>query len=117
MHLFWQVIDQPKADYMIYIHLRDKNGNVIQTWDGPVSWTHDGNAYSTLVWEPGEYIIDERLLIFDGQDVPQGEDYKMVVGMYDLASQKRVPMTLNGQAAGEGYKIAAPFSVVPVPAK
>ncbi len=116
MHLFWQVIKQPKADYMIFIHLRDKDGNVIQAWDGPVSWTHDGNAYSTLVWEPGEYIVDERQLNFNGQDVEHGNDYKMVVGMYDLATQERVPMTINGKAAGEGYKITAPFSVIAAPA-
>jgi 4-amino-4-deoxy-L-arabinose transferase-like glycosyltransferase len=117
MHLFWQVIEKPKANYMIFIHLRDKGGNVIQAWDGPVSWTHDGNMYSTLVWDAGEYIVDERQLTFDGKDVPQGNTYKMVVGMYDLATQQRVPMTINGQAAGEGYTIAAPFSVVPVPKK
>ncbi len=115
MHLFWQVIEQPKNDYMIYIHLRDKDGNVVQTWDGPVSWTHDGNSYSTLVWEPGEYIVDERVLNFDRNDAAIGTDYSMVVGMYDLATETRVPMTINGQAAGMGYKIAAPFSIVAPP--
>jgi hypothetical protein len=117
MHLYWQVLEQPKADYMIFIHLRDKDGNVIQAWDGPVSWTHDGNAYSTLVWEAGEYIVDERLLTFDTPNVPEGKDYKIVIGMYDLATQARVPMTINGQPAGEGYTMVAPISIVPKPTK
>ncbi|MCA0455914.1 MAG: hypothetical protein LCI00_18200 [Chloroflexi bacterium] len=115
MHLFWQVLQQPTADYMIYIHLRDRDGNVLQAWDGPVSWTRDGNTYSTLVWEQGEFIIDERELVFDAADAPFGDGYSMVVGMYDLATNERVPMTINGQEVGEGYHISAPFTVAPIP--
>ncbi len=115
MHLYWQVLEQPKADYMIYIHLRDKDGNVVQTWDGPVSWTNDGNMYSTLVWEQGEYIADERTIVFDKADAPQGNTYSMVVGLYDLATEIRVPMTVNGAPAGEGYQFSAPFSIIPKP--
>ena len=35
------------------------------TANGPITRTGDGNYYSTLVWEPGEYITDERKLLFD----------------------------------------------------
>jgi hypothetical protein len=117
MHLDWQVLAQPTANYMVYIHLRDKNDNVIQTWDGPVSWTNDGNMYSTLVWEPGEYIVDERSLVFNQPDAPLGAGYSIVIGMYDLATGQRVPVTINGKPAGQGYTLTNKISLIPVPSK
>jgi hypothetical protein len=116
MHLFWQVLAKPTANYMVYIHLRDKDGNVIQAWDGPVSWTNDGNMYSTLVWEPGEYIVDERSLTFDKDNAPQGAGYSLVVGMYDLVTQQRVPMTINGNPAEEGYTLTNKMTITTAPA-
>lgn len=115
MHLYWQVLEPPQADYMIYIHLRDRDGNVVQAWDGPVSWSRDGNYYSTLVWEAGEIITDERLLIFDKADAPLGDDYQIVIGMYDLATDVRVPITVDDKLAGNGYALANPIQVVAVP--
>ncbi|MBN8617632.1 MAG: hypothetical protein J0L63_01925, partial [Anaerolineae bacterium] len=104
------------ADYMIYIHLRDTDGSVVQSWDGPVTLTREGNYYSTLVWEPGEIVIDERNLLFEGEDVPTGAGYQIVVGLYDLATDTRVPLTINGEAAGEGYRLTDRIQVVPPPA-
>ncbi|MEZ4670545.1 MAG: hypothetical protein R3E39_21775 [Anaerolineae bacterium] len=115
MHLYWQVLKQPTADYMIFVHLRDKDGNVIQAWDGPVSWSRDGNYYSTLLWEPGEILTDERLLVFDKTDAPLGTDYQIVIGMYDLATDARVPVTVDGNPEGNGYALANPIAIVPVP--
>lgn len=116
MHLYWQVLDKPTANYMVYIHLRDNDGNVIQAWDGPVSWTNDGNMYSTLVWEPGEYIVDERSLTFDKPDTPQGAGYSIVIGMYDFSTEQRVPITINGKPAGEGYTLTNKISIISKPA-
>ncbi len=116
MHLYWQVLEKPTANYMVYIHLRDKDGNVIQAWDGPVSWTNDGNMYSTLVWEPGEYIVDERSLTFDKPETPQGTGYSIVIGMYDFSTEQRVPFTINGNPAGEGYTLTDKISIILKPA-
>ncbi len=116
MHLYWQVLAKPTANYMVYIHLRDQTGKVIQAWDGPVSWTNDGNMYSTLVWEPGEYIVDERSLTFDQKDTPLGKGYSIVIGMYDLATQQRVPIMLDGKPAVEGYTLTNKISIITAPA-
>jgi hypothetical protein len=112
MHLYWQVIEQPQADYTVYIHLRDPDGTVVKAWDGPVTWTNDGNYYSTLVWEPGEYVVDERQLIFDNPEAPLQADYRIVVGLYDPVTETRVPMTLNEQAAGNGYTLPEKIAIV-----
>ncbi len=114
MKLFWEVLQPPQNDYMIYIHLRDESGQVWQAWDGPVGLTEDGRYYySTLVWEPGEYITDERGFRLTNTDVPPGENYQLVVGMYDLASEERVTMSINGVPAGDGYNLGETIRVIP----
>ncbi len=103
-HLDWQVIAQPTDDYSILIHLRDGDGNLIASWDGPVAEGEHG-YYSTLVWEPGEYISDERAIkLPDGVD-PVGEGYRLVIGIYNTRTGERLPVTVDGKAAGTDYQI------------
>ncbi len=116
LNLFWEVIAPPTADYMVYIHLRDANGHVWQSWDGPVSRSGDGSYYSTLVWEPGEFIIDRRDLTLTNAGTPTGDkNYHIVIGLYHLDTGERVPMTINGESAGDGYTIPERLSIVPPP--
>ncbi|MBZ0288193.1 MAG: hypothetical protein K8I30_11310, partial [Anaerolineae bacterium] len=114
MNLFWEVLAPPPEDYMIYIHLRDLNGKVWESWDGPVTRTLDGNYYSTLVWEPGEFITDVRELVHQDETVPVGDDqYRIVIGFYNLQTNERVPVTINGQPAGDSYTLPETVSIVP----
>lgn len=117
MHLYWDVLAPPPDDYMIYIHLRDRDGNVRATWDGPVAKSPDGQTYySTLVWEPGEFITDERTLrLPDGELPPPGEGYQIIIGMYNAATHERVPVAIDGEPAGEGYPLAEPMRVLVEP--
>lgn len=103
MHLYWQVLKTPEVDYMVFIHLRDQQGRLWATWDGPVTRSADGTYYSTLVWEPGEYVIDERRIGLENLGMPPGDGYQIVIGMYDLAMQQRVAISVDGQPAGNSY--------------
>jgi hypothetical protein len=114
-NMYWQVISPPTRDYMMYIHLTDANGKVWEKWDGPVSWTNDGNYYSTLFWQTGEYISDSRIIRLTSHDTPVGEGYKLVIGLYDLQTGERVPITVDGQAAGNGFTIPEKISVIDEP--
>ncbi len=110
-HLDWEVLSPPPDDYSIYIHLRDQDDNLITTWDGPVA-RGDTGYYSSLVWQPGEYISDERALrLPDGVD-PVGQGYRLVIGLYNTRTQERVPVTVNGVAAGDGYQIENRIDIV-----
>ncbi|NWG17966.1 MAG: glycosyltransferase family 39 protein [Chloroflexi bacterium] len=114
MNLFWEVLAPADADYMVYIHLRDENGQVWDSWDGPVTRSNDGNYYSTLVWEPGEFIADKRELVLRNAETPVGDKtYRIVIGLYDLADNRRLPVTINGEPAGDGYMLAEKISIVP----
>lgn len=113
MHLLWEVLAKPTEDYFIFIHLRDQDDNLIATWDGPVARTEYG-WYSTLVWDVGEYINDERIIMLPDGVAPEGTGYRIVIGMYNLATGERVPMTINGEPATE-YTIEDRIAIVPPP--
>jgi len=113
MNFFWQVLQQPAADYVVYIQLRDSGGNLWMAWDAPITRTDDGNYYSSLVWEPGEYIIDRRILEMTNRETPLGDNYQLVIGLYDRAGVQRVPVTIDGRPAGDGYTLTRPFAMIP----
>jgi hypothetical protein len=114
LHLFWQALAPPPEDYTVFIHLRDANDQVITAWDGPVARTDDG-WYSTLVWDVGEYIIDERTLMLPDGTAPEGEGYRIVIGMYNPVTNERVPMLVNGEDSPTGYTIGNRIAIVPAP--
>lgn len=112
MRLYWEVTAPTDRDYTLYIHLRDRNGDPLATWDGPVTRTKDGNYYSTTVWEPGEYIIDQRALVLeDDVQLPPGDNYSLVIGFYDRETGERVPLTIDGHLQEDGYTLR-PMRVV-----
>jgi 4-amino-4-deoxy-L-arabinose transferase-like glycosyltransferase len=115
LKLMWQALGPAPEDYMVYIHLRkaDDPNTVYAAWDGPVSLTEDGQRYySTMVWDAGEYILDERLIQLTDDGVPLGEGYTLVIGMYNLQTGQRIPVTIDGQPAGDGYILNEPMTVI-----
>jgi hypothetical protein len=118
MTLYWEVLAETDTDYMIFLHLRALDGTVIQTWDAPVALnetTTPPRYYSTRVWQPGEFITDVRLVRLEIPNVPLGSDYSVVVGLYDLVTGERVPVTVDGEAAGDGYIVDDRFNVIADP--
>ncbi len=115
--LYWQAIAPAPDDYTIYIHLRDRAGNVLAAWDGPVARSEDGQRYySTRVWEPKEFITDPRALRLTQPDTPLGDDYQMVIGMYNAVTGERVPLTINGKASeADGYSLGEQIHVTTEP--
>ena len=114
--LFWEVLAPAPEDYMLYVHLQDAEGDVWATWDGPVARSEDGQRYyTTLVWEPGEFIDDERVMRLRNEAPPLGDGYKIVIGFYNIATGARVPVTVDGAPNGEGYALNEPIVVVTPP--
>lgn len=112
-HFYWQPLTTTESDYSILIHLVDSGGNLIADWDGPIALTPRG-YYATTVWEPGEIISDERDLTYE-QALPLGEGYQLQVGLYDPATDERLPVSVNGEIAGDTFTIPQQIRVVPPP--
>lgn len=112
LHLVFEAVMLPPADYSIFVHLLDNDGNLITAWDNPVARTDTG-YYSTLMWEPGEFINEERILSLPEGVAPLGEGYELVIGFYEVDGNERVPVMVNGEPAGDGYLIENRISIVP----
>jgi hypothetical protein len=113
IYMVWEVLEKPQEDYNVYLHLyqRDDPANILGNRDGPVNrpWNWTDNYYSTMFWEPGEYIIDRRGFYIG--DVPQGDNYLVRLGFYPINGGERVPMTIDGEDGGDGYTMETVFKV------
>ncbi len=120
--LYWQAIKAADLDYSVYIHfwepVAQKLGGVwggepvsgaFSVWQG-VSGDHFSMKYHTRLWQDGEYIKDEWVLELTSAMMPG--DYDIRVGLFDPLEGKRLPVTVNGQAAGDGLKLGT-FTVTP----
>jgi len=113
LRLIWEARQPSESDYVAYLHLYDEGGDLVQTWDAPPAqftltytptpWlTH----YPTHVWEAGEFVQDRRILRPNPDVQLDGSArYRLVVGFYDPVTLARVPVTINGEPAGDGYTL------------
>jgi len=83
--LAWQSDQKPHQDYTVFAQLLDGSQNLATSFDRPPL---DG-AYPTSIWLPGQTIIDPHYIPLDS--VAPGE-YRLVVGLYDPATQQRLKM-------------------------
>lgn len=88
--LYWQALNRMETSYTVFTHLTDQDNRI---WGQKDNWPVN-NTYPTTKWVRGEIVIDRYDIIIDG-DVPPGE-YALEIGMYDLATDERVPV-LNAQ--------------------
>jgi hypothetical protein len=72
--LMWRAVDQPAADYVVFVQVRDANGQVVAQASGQ---PREG-TYPTGVWWPGEEVPDEHRV--DIGALPPGE-YDVYVGL------------------------------------
>jgi hypothetical protein len=91
--LIWQGLAEMPVSYRVFVHLIDKNGEIVDQSDGePVGWTRP-----TTGWAPGEYLSDEHVLrLPSGYDAG---DMALRIGLYDAATGRRL------QTAGSDYVV------------
>ncbi len=86
LRVFWRATAAPVRDYTVFVHVLDATGKVVAQADGqPVN-----GAYPTSWWLPGQVIEDAREVALSG--LPAGA-YQLALGVYDLASGERLPVT------------------------
>jgi hypothetical protein len=91
----WDVRAAPEADYQVFLHLLDAQGQRV----GQIDVAPGGADFPpTSAWQPGRQIAVPLPLPLRA-DLPKG-DYRLVIGLYDGASGQRPPLT-EGRAADE----------------
>jgi hypothetical protein len=81
--LYWKSLAPVDEDYNLFIHLLDREGNVVAQADAPPT----NNAYPTSWWASGEIIADVRSLPV------APEATRLRLGLYSLSSGRRLPIT------------------------
>lgn len=83
--LYWEALREMDANYIVFAHLNDAEGNLVAQLDGP-----PGDAeHRTYDWWPGYFDWDEWPVMVP-EDVLPGT-YTLVVGMYDADTVVRLP--------------------------
>jgi hypothetical protein len=85
VRLYWEARRRPKADYVVFVHLLDGDGQLVANHDGP---PRDGRHPSTT-WIPGEIVIDVHRVAL-APETPPGT-YRLQAGMYVWPSLERLP--------------------------
>ena len=83
LRLSWQTgPDGLDADYTVFVHLLDADGNIAQQWDAPPT----GGWYPTSYWDPGEVVLDDHEL-YVSPDLTPG-DYRIIIGLYSAGGDR-----------------------------
>ena len=91
LQLIWQAQERPDTSYVTFAQLLDPAGQVRAQVD---AMPHNG-GYPTTWWLPGEVVIDSLTLELPA-DAPRDVPYRLIVGLYDPVSEKRLPATGTG---------------------
>jgi hypothetical protein len=97
--LFWQSLKPTSMDYRVFTHLHDGEEMRGQLDGQPVC-----DTYPTSQWQAGQLIVDPYRIPIKG-DAPLGS-VPLTVGMYDLMTMERLPVTLpDGAPAGDNVHL------------
>ncbi len=104
--LYWRAMDAQDVDYTVFAHLVDANGRGYGQSDGQP----EGGVSPASTWDTGQIIVDKRSITLP-PDAPR--ELWLQVGMYDLGTGARLPVTVDGQRLeGDQVRLA---TVVPHP--
>jgi hypothetical protein len=82
--LTWHTLIQPDADYVVFMHLLDDEGTLIQAYDRPPQ----NGAFPTQLWQPGDSVVDGWSIQLP-DDLENGR-YHLVTGWYRLDDPSRL---------------------------
>jgi hypothetical protein len=83
MVLRWEALAKPSADYKVFVHLLNADGEIARQYDAvPCNW-----RCPTSQWQAGEIISDRTIIHLWG--LPPGE-YRLAVGLYAAQTQNRL---------------------------
>ena len=84
--LYWQALSSPTADYTVFVHLLDEQGQIVAAHDGMPA----GNSFPTSAW-PAGLLVEDKHTIELPSDLASG-NYKLNAGLYMLETGERLPV-------------------------
>ena len=107
--LHWQALAGIGERYKVFVHLLDAHERVVAQRDGEPG----GGVRPTTTWEAGEILADNYGVLIP-PDTPPG-DYRIEVGMYNLTTGARLPVSVEGQPSGDRVLLGSVRVVAPEP--
>ncbi|MGB0383683.1 MAG: phospholipid carrier-dependent glycosyltransferase [Ardenticatenaceae bacterium] len=108
VRLFWQAETRLERDLTVFVHLVGPDGQLVSQQDQEPL----GGFFPTSLWPAGQVIADEYELLLPA-DAPAGT-YELRVGMYDLVTGQRLPISQNGLVIGDYVTVATiPIELAP----
>lgn len=96
--LYWETLDPPGQNLNLFVHLIDPTTQTqLAGFDAPP-------RYPTAFWQPGNTIIDSRLLSLPA-DLPPG-NYELHIGWYNLNDFARL-LLLRENESGDAVRLFA----------
>ena len=102
----WRALQPLASDLQFVAQLVDPVREIVaQAWLYEAA-PHRHGAYSTQHWELAEYVRDQLTLRLPADaDFSTRYDMVMRLGVWDAANERYLPLTIDGQAAGEFYQL------------
>ncbi|MGH2538223.1 MAG: glycosyltransferase family 39 protein [Candidatus Promineifilaceae bacterium] len=98
--LWWESVSETATDYTVFVHLLDRKGRLVTQDD---VMPNRGRS-PTHLWKPGDIVQDEHFL-----SAELLADGALMIGLYDLATQARLPASQGGQTLPDhAYRIGSP---------
>ena len=99
--LFWEALEIPPARYKVFVQVLDAQDHIVGQHDSEPG----GGLHLTINWKPGEHISDNYGVLIKA-DTPPGR-YRLVVGMYDLFTNERLPVFEHGEPRGDAVLLTS----------
>jgi 4-amino-4-deoxy-L-arabinose transferase-like glycosyltransferase len=85
LNLYWQTQAALDTDYALFVHVRDKSGNIVAQRDTILRQSD----YPSSRWQPGEVVVEIADLPLRA-DLAPGE-YQVIAGVYSMETMERLP--------------------------
>lgn len=97
--LYWHVLENPDADYTVFIHVLNDRGELVAQFDSPPG----GGTAPTSGWRIGETLRDPYPLPLP-PDLPEGT-YSVRVGLYTWPALERLPVAVHRSVIGDSVEL------------
>ncbi len=87
--LWWAASVDVPTDYTVYVHVLDKDNQLIAQSDSPPA----GGSSPTRIWRAGDLVRDQHEM-----QIKPPPDSVLLVGVYDSVTLQRLPASQDGQA-------------------
>jgi hypothetical protein len=96
LRLTWQALSLISEPYKVFIHIYEGDHILAQHDGQPV-----GELRPTTTWQVGESIVDQFAIQLPPDAAPA--NYQLRIGVYNLNTQERLPMTLPDGTQAEFF--------------